>query len=765
MVSFREEIIEVLKEAGEPLHYTNISKRVFARGNVKTKGTTPEQSIYVIITLDIKKNGKRSPFIKTKKGHFRINPNLKSEEYSNPETNSLKRNATEFERKIKKFLEKLEFHDVDGARDNFIIGGHQVDVCAGQDNVLLVIECKMAEELKRKNLKAIIYELKGKIRDIQNGFKTIEKYKDYTYFRFILAINDKIQLRPLDFELANKSPNIYIWTEDFLEYYFELYNYLKPHAKYNLLGEMHISPVVVDPIQVPAFQTIKDGLIMYTFLINPKDLLKVTYVARREAGSKNFYQRIIKKDRLEKVRDYLKKKGNLGIFPNNIIISFERGNEVNFHRLKREYSSQEGSSDIYYGILEFPREYRSCWVIDGQHRLYAFADPEIEDSPIQVTAFQNLGIQEQGKLFLDINKNQKPVPPDLVWDLNGELTPNSEDGIISNAVKLLNYERNSPLYHCIYLPSIGLKSRHLSLLGIAGLCLSIKRAGFGRPNTKSRIENLFFDGDPEKFNKNLGRMLIEYFDSVKEVFVEDWSKGKKGFVLDDGGTSILIRLLEKIIKYSIDKNQKISKDYYKKYLKPVKIFLEKGYGQDNKLKTLKSTYFSSESSKDILLNQLCLAIRSETGEPEFGGSITTLDIFSQIKSLEREMGNFIEEVLKSLDPDWIKTRVPNDISIRLDERKNSRSEKIEKTSQLLTFGEERKIIERKDNFQVFKDYFIGISDGFGNTDLFFGALDQLAKYRNQGAHDKLSLSKDKEKQIELWIMAFRSCIKEALTED
>ena len=59
MVSFREEIIEVLKEAGEPLHYTNISKRVFARGNVKTKGTTPEQSIYVIITLDIKKNGKR----------------------------------------------------------------------------------------------------------------------------------------------------------------------------------------------------------------------------------------------------------------------------------------------------------------------------------------------------------------------------------------------------------------------------------------------------------------------------------------------------------------------------------------------------------------------------------------------------------------------------------------------------------------------------------------------------------------------------------
>ena len=357
MSSFKDEIIKVLEEAKEPLHFKEIAKRVLEAGKT-TEGKTPEQSIYVIIASDIKENGEKSPFIKTKKGYFGINPGVNIKEYAEMGV-STKRKATEFERKIKEFLEKLQFKDVDGARDNFIIGGHQVDVCGGQDNALLVIECKMSDELQKKSLKSVICELKGKINDIQEGFKKLDKYKNYTYFRFVLAINENIILRPEDFEVANRSPNIYIWTEDFVEYYNELFEYLAPHAKYNMLGEMNIKPVVVDPIKVPAFQTIsKDGTIMYTFLIEPKELLKVTYVARREVGGKNFYQRIIKKERLNRIREYINRGG---IFPNNIIIAFERGKDVYFQRVFGKYSPKRNNLlGVYYGLLEFPRDYRSC---------------------------------------------------------------------------------------------------------------------------------------------------------------------------------------------------------------------------------------------------------------------------------------------------------------------------------------------------------------------------------------------------------------------
>ena len=74
-----------------------------------------------------------------------------------------KKRAILFEKKIKSFLEDLEFENVDGARDDFLINGLQVDACGGWENALLIIECKSAQELKRKSLRETINSLRGKI--------------------------------------------------------------------------------------------------------------------------------------------------------------------------------------------------------------------------------------------------------------------------------------------------------------------------------------------------------------------------------------------------------------------------------------------------------------------------------------------------------------------------------------------------------------------------------------------------------------------------
>src|SRR6202012_1693477 len=58
-------------------------------------------------------------------------------------------------------------------------------------------------------------------------------------------------------------------------------------------------------------------------------------------------------------------------------------------------------------------------VIDGQHRLFAFDDPDadVEDYHLPVVAFHGLDISWQAYLFWTININPKKINPSLAFDL------------------------------------------------------------------------------------------------------------------------------------------------------------------------------------------------------------------------------------------------------------------------------------------------------------------------------------------------------------
>lgn len=75
---------QILKEAGEPLHYKEITKRILDTGLWSTKGKTPEATIISLITVDIKKNGLKSRFVRSGKGIFASNPNI-LQEYKIPQ--------------------------------------------------------------------------------------------------------------------------------------------------------------------------------------------------------------------------------------------------------------------------------------------------------------------------------------------------------------------------------------------------------------------------------------------------------------------------------------------------------------------------------------------------------------------------------------------------------------------------------------------------------------------------------------------------------
>ncbi len=63
---------KVLKEAREPLNCKTIVERALERGYWKTKGKTPESTIYSAILREIRKKGDAARFRKAERGEFTL---------------------------------------------------------------------------------------------------------------------------------------------------------------------------------------------------------------------------------------------------------------------------------------------------------------------------------------------------------------------------------------------------------------------------------------------------------------------------------------------------------------------------------------------------------------------------------------------------------------------------------------------------------------------------------------------------------------------
>jgi len=75
-MNFKQAAEKILREAGKPLHYREITELALKKGIVETDGKTPWASMNALIATDIKDNGKNSPFIRTEPGFYYIG-NLK----------------------------------------------------------------------------------------------------------------------------------------------------------------------------------------------------------------------------------------------------------------------------------------------------------------------------------------------------------------------------------------------------------------------------------------------------------------------------------------------------------------------------------------------------------------------------------------------------------------------------------------------------------------------------------------------------------------
>ena len=247
------------------------------------------------------------------------------------------------------------------------------------------------------------------------------------------------------------------------------------------------------------------------------------------------YQRMIKKSRLKKIREYINEDG---VFPTNIVVSLEgRKKSVRFERGEQ----QGGPEGARYGTLYLAPAYRSAWIIDGQHRLFAYSGLDrARTSHLSVLAFQNLPASQQAQLFIDINHEQKSVKRSLLQELYAELNWDAEDddkrigAIVSKAIQVFNEQKDSPLHgrirltddrptdlRCISVPSV------FKALNQPEMFIVRKGVQYGP----------LWAGDNDRTLKRTLRVVNAWFEWIRDGSAGWWDLGKAeggGLAMSDG---------------------------------------------------------------------------------------------------------------------------------------------------------------------------------------------------------------------------------------
>ena len=98
-------------------------------------------------------------------------------------------------------------------------------------------------------------------------------------------------------------------------------------------------------------------------------------------------------------------------FPNSVIINFNKIDRVNIS-FEPGHTRRDMDSKSRFGTLNIPQAYAIANIIDGQHRVYGYSlSPLAETETIPVVAFVDMKSEEQLKMFMDVNENQKAVSP------------------------------------------------------------------------------------------------------------------------------------------------------------------------------------------------------------------------------------------------------------------------------------------------------------------------------------------------------------------
>jgi DGQHR domain-containing protein len=334
-------------------------------------------------------------------------------------------------------------------------------------------------------------------------------------------------------------------------YYKEIAKRIGHAARYQFYAEFLTKTKVAALEQTTfAIRTKLGSLRVFSFFAPARKVLPISFVNHRDLRDPTAapsYQRLIQKSRLRQIAEFLNEGG---FFPNSIILNFKQ--RVRFDPIKPE--NEDG---VTPGTLTLPNTYKSAWIIDGQHRIYGYAELEEKKSALlPFIAFENISITEETKLFSEINSKQKRVEKRLLDELTGEIKLESADrreqirAIASRAFDIMREDDDGPLGGKI--TGVELKQSDQSVLTIPYLVDAVSQAGLlGRVVSKEG-KNVYMQGplhwdQPREAINATVQFLTEYLLLFRNTNLERWEAGKAGRIATNPGVAGTIRLASDLI--------------------------------------------------------------------------------------------------------------------------------------------------------------------------------------------------------------------------
>ena len=299
------------------------------------------------------------------------------------------------------------------------------------------------------------------------------------------------------------------------------------------------------------------------FSIEPTKLLKMGFVLHRTAAN-DFdlptYQRLLVP---KKIKDITKFVEEGGYFPNSIIINI---NQTKKHKIDFQADAKLDGNKSRLGILRIPNVYGMAYIIDGQHRVYGYAGSKRKDTnTVPVVAFVGMTPEEQLKIFMEINQNQKAVSKDLRLDLEEDLLWNSDSlasrlrALRSSIIKVLANKKESPLYNMI---TVGEDTANLSFTSFdnAFTKSTLLPKASGSKFKEESVAYAMYDTTEQDHEKAMSDsknritdFVIRCYSYIKDEYPEIYEKDNK-YIMSIRGVVPFICLISDLRNSLIDKN-------------------------------------------------------------------------------------------------------------------------------------------------------------------------------------------------------------------
>ncbi len=462
----------------------------------------------------------------------------------------------------------------------------EIDMICLVNNVCLFIEVTRQKDDNRKKIRKFLrhcnlitsspLEIKEKFRILGIPSRHLSDFEDVEDYKFAYFNYESYELIDEDIGINNfpeVSGRLAIFNIYDVTYLISLTKMVKKYAKPEFLSNFHIPADRSNPIKrvKGEFVETKNRILspgvpkanIYLISLKPEELLNTCRVFRyggvlvpldssgEREESEGKYQRILIESKLKDIStDFIKNDRRVS-FPTTVTLVLR----------SRPTFDDDGNIII-------SSDYGSIDIIDGQHRIFAYANERLSDgvrknsevfaSLISFVDIDSSSLNEYtSKLFFEINSKQTKVKRNLLYLVKYDVLGDKDQVAIAGKI-ILEINKNGN-FKRIFLTNPLMKENILKLRPIPivtiidELSKMLDIEEISKPENeefKEHFEEIFgndlryFKRYPQKIYEKGKAIVDNFFGYVKYVYREDWKENSDSNILCAKYTAAMMRFLK-----------------------------------------------------------------------------------------------------------------------------------------------------------------------------------------------------------------------------